>query len=295
MDFKITTDSCSDIPVSYFEENNISYISLTANFKGRTIRDGFIDLSPAEFYNALREGEMPTTSQIPPAVMEEFLRNELKTTDKILHIGFSSGLSGTFSSAMIARNTLLEEEEFKNKTIELIDSKNATLGEGLLVLEAIEMQKDGYSFEEITERIKKLVPKVNSFFTVEDLQALKRGGRISSLAASVGGILSIKPVLNVDENGKLAARSKAKGRRKAINSLVEYTKQMYNPEESEKAYITHADSIEDANTLRDLLLKETNLKDISIYNLGAVIGSHTGAGCLSVHFIGKEKDDLKIL
>ena len=292
MNFKITTDSTSDLPQAFYDTNNVSVVRMMGNFKGRQISDGFQDITVSEFYNALREGETSTTSQITPPVMEEFLRENLKDADKILHFSLSSGLSGTVASSLLARDSVLEDPEFKGKKVEIIDTKNATGGQGLLVYIACRLRDEGRSFEEVKEEIEKLVPRVNSIFTVEDLQTLKRGGRISSMAASVGTILSIKPVLSINSEGKLIALTKAKGRRKAMSVMVDYINQLYDPGSYTKTFLCHGDDLEDAETLREMILSKTSIEDIEIFPVGMVIGSHTGPGVLAFHFVGKE--DIKL-
>ena len=293
MSFIITTDSCADMSSSFYTENNVGVISMRANFRNTLITNGFNDISCKEFYDSLRNGETSTTSQVTPMMMEDFLKEQLSKCARILHLGFSSGLSGSFNSALIARERVLEEEEYKDKEIEIIDTKNASGGQGLIVYHAVKMKNEGKSFEEVRDEIKRIIPLTNSLFTVEDLHTLKRGGRISAISASVGTILAIKPVLFVDSNGKLAPLTKAKGRKKAMSTIIDYAVEMCSPNESKIAFIGHGDVEDEANTLKKMLMERTEIKEVHIMPVGLVIGSHTGPGVLSLHFIGKEKDQVK--
>jgi DegV family protein with EDD domain len=287
-DTVILIDSCSDLPIEYIEKNNIPTIGLTVNFKGEQIVDDFgKTLTYKDFYNAVREGEMPTTSQINSYTYKDIFEKYIKEKKSIIYLGFSSQLSGSLNSSHIARNELLEE--YKEADITIIDTKSASLGEGLIVYYANEMLKKGCTKDEIVNWVEENISKVNHWFTVDDLNHLKRGGRISSTGAMIGTMLNIKPILTIDGEGKLVPASKVKGRKKALMSLVdEFRQKSVNPEE-QVIFISHGDSLKDALIVKDMITSEFNVKDVIINNVGPVIGSHAGPGTIALFFIGEKR------
>lgn len=287
-DTVILIDSCSDLPREYIEKNNIPSIGLTVNFKGEQIVDDFgKTISYKEFYNAVKEGEMPTTSQINSYTYKDVFERYIKEGKSIIYLGFSSQLSGSLNSSYIARNELLEE--YTDADITIIDTKSASLGEGLIAYHANEMLKKGCTKDEIVNWVEENIPKVNHWFTVDDLNHLKRGGRISSTGAMIGTMLSIKPILTIDGEGKLVSAAKVKGRKKALMSLVdEFRQKSVNPEE-QVIFISHGDCLKDALAVKDMITSEFNVKDVIINNIGPVIGAHTGPGTLALFFIGEKR------
>lgn len=288
MSIVIITDSCSDLPLSFITENNICALSLTCHFKGMEIPDDFgKSLNYKEFYEEVRAGEMPSTSQINVYTFVEEFKKHIQEGKSIIYIGFSSALSGTFNSAAIARQQLIEE--FPDADITVIDSKSASLGEGLIVYYAVDMMKKGKSKEEIVNWIEENKLNVNHWFTVDDLGHLKRGGRISGASAAIGTLLDIKPILQVDNEGRLIPAAKVKGRKKAISTLRDkLLESIVNPEEQVIA-ISHGDCIEEAETLKAAILEKCKVKDVLMNNIGPVIGSHAGPGTISLFFIGKKR------
>jgi DegV family protein with EDD domain len=287
-DTVILIDSCSDLPREYIEKNNIPSIGLTVNFKGQQIVDDFgKTISYKEFYNAVKEGEMPTTSQINSYTYKDVFERYIKEGKSIIYLGFSSQLSGSLNSSYIARNELLEE--YTDADITIIDTKSASLGEGLIAYYACEMLKKGCTKDEIVNWVEENIPKVNHWFTVDDLNHLKRGGRISSTGAMIGTMLSIKPILTIDGEGKLVPAAKVKGRKKAIMSLVdEFRQKSVNPEE-QVIFISHGECLKDALAIKDMITSEFNVKDVIINSIGPVIGAHTGPGTLALFFIGENR------
>ncbi|MBI6873576.1 DegV family protein [Clostridium aciditolerans] len=285
MDTVILIDSCSDLPLKYIEGNSIPYLPFTYELKGVERKDDFWETaSYKEFYDALRAGEMSTTSQVNFKMYYDEFKKYVEQGKSVIYIGFSSALSGSTSSAQLAREQIMEE--YKNADITVIDSKSASLGLGLLIYYAYDMLKKGASKDEIINWVEQNKLKVNHWFTPEDLNHLKRGGRISGTAAMVGTLLHIKPILFVDNQGRLIPVEKVKGRKKALKTLVEkLSKKIVNPEE-EVIAISHGDCIEDAEYVRDLILEQYKVKDVIINNIGPVIGSHTGAGIVALFFMG---------
>ncbi len=284
----LVIDSGCDLPLDYIGQENIVPIGLVCNFKGETIEDDFgKKFIRKDFYDALRQGEMPTTSQINSQRYVEIFKNYVKQGKSIIYIVMSSGISGTINSANIARETILED--FPEADISIVDSKCASLGQGLLVYYAYEMLKKGSSKDEIVAWTQENKLKINHWFTVSDLNHLKRGGRISSSAATVGTLLNIKPVLFMDNEGLLTPFSKCRGRKKAIHTLVEKFKERTDTNIPQVIAIGHGDCIEDALILEELVRENGNVKDVILNYVGTAIGSHTGPEILGLYFMAKER------
>lgn len=284
----IITDSNSDLPIKFIKENNIETLGVNVTINGKEFQDDFGQtVGFKEFYDNIRNGADPSTSQIPVHPFEELFKKYVSLEYSIIYIGFSTALSGCVNSACIARDAVLEE--FKYADISVIDTKSASLGEGLIVYYAVNMLKEGHTKEEIVDWIENNKLKINHWFTVEDLDFLKRGGRVSSSAATVGKLLNIKPVLYIDNEGRLIPVIKARGRKKALITLVEkFSERVVNPEE-QVIFISHGDCIEDAEAVRDMIIKNHKVKDIIINPMGPGIGSHAGPGIVALFFIGKNR------
>ncbi|SHK47948.1 EDD domain protein, DegV family [Clostridium cavendishii DSM 21758] len=284
-DFVIFADSACDLPLNIIDELDIKYLGIVCTLNGvEYIEDCGQTLKHKDFFKAVREGALPTTAQINNFRFQESFEDYVKEGKSILYICFSSALSGTYQSAFIAKNEILEK--YPSADINIIDSKSASGGLGLLVYYAGLMKKQGKPIEEIIDWVENNKLKVCHFFTVNDLDHLKRGGRISATAATIGGLLNIKPVMHVNDNGELKNFVKAKGRKKAIKTLFEsFEKHILNPEE-QTIIINHGDCIDDAETLANMIREKYVVKDIVIHYLGPVIGSHTGADLLTLFFMG---------
>lgn len=288
MDTVIVTDSCSDLPLQYVEENNIPVVKMVYHFEGNDIEDDFgKTISYSDFYRSVRNGQLPTTSQINVFTFEELFKKYVKMEKSIIYIGFSSALSGSLNSANAARNNILEE--YKDADITVIDSRSASMGEGLLVYYACEMLKGGSSKEEIVEWVEKNKLRLNHWFTVEDLNHLKRGGRVSGAAAFIGTVLDIKPVLHVDDEGRLIPVTKVKGRKKSIKKLFEMLEERAVDIEDQVVFISHGDSAEDAERLEKLIMGKHKVKKIVTNYIGPVIGTHSGPGTIALFFLGDHR------
>lgn len=288
MGIKIITDSACDLKREYIDKNNIGLLSLILNLEGKIIKDDLgKSLSYKDFYNKMREGATPTTSQVNAHDFEEEFVKHIKNGDSIIYISISSGLSGTFNSANIAKNNLLEE--YPEAKIELIDSLGASMGQGLLVLKACEMRDNGASVEEIVNWIEDNKRRVIHLVLVDDLNHLKRGGRISGATATIGGLLNIKPSAYLDNEGKLVQGEKIKGKKKALKFLENSIKERAIDSENEVLYICHADCNEEAETLKALVEEEIKFKDIVLNYAGNAIGAHAGSGALAVIYLGKHR------
>lgn len=284
----IFTDSCCDLPISFVKENNIQVMSIRVNINGEDIPDDLgQSIAHKDFYNLIREGEMPTTSQVNVGAFEKGFRKYINEGYSVIYIGFSSALSGCVNSARLAKEII--NEEIKDADITIIDTKSASMGLGLIVYYAANMLKDGKTKADIVNWIEDNKLKVNHWFTVDDLNHLKRGGRISSTVAIVGTMLSIKPIMHVDDEGRLIPISKVKGRKKSIKSLLENIKEKIVNQEDQTIFISHGDCLEEAEHLKELILEEVKVKDIIINNIGPAVGSHSGPGTVALFFIGNNR------
>ncbi|WP_289128245.1 DegV family protein [uncultured Clostridium sp.] len=288
MGIKIITDSACDLTRDYIKNNNIGLLSLILNLNGQAIKDDLGEtLSYKDFYNKMREGATPTTSQINAHEFEEEFIKYIKNGDSIIYISLSSSLSGTFNSANIAKNNLMNE--YPNANIYLVDSLSVSVGQGLLVAKACEMRDSGIGAEEIVNWLEENKRKVIHSILIDDLNHLKRGGRISGATAAIGGLLNIKPTLFLDDEGKLIQGEKIKGKKKALRFLVNEVREKAVDTENEILYICHGDCLEEAETLRDMILEEVKFKNVIINYVGNVIGAHAGPGVLAAVFLGSNR------
>lgn len=288
--FVIVTDSCCDMPRSYMDEKQIPFVSLTCNFLGNEYKDDFgVSLSYDSFYEGMKSGEIPKTSQPNADAFYKVFEKIVNEGESILYVCVSSGLSGTYNSANIAKNMILDE--YPNAIVELVDTLTASLGQGLMLIKAIEMQNNGADLYEIKSFIEDNRLRLNTYITVDDLNHLKRGGRISTTAAILGTVLHIKPILTLNDEGRVIAIHKAKGRKSAISKLAEFVcKKIENPEE-EIVCICHGDIEKDALKLKEAILSEVKVKDVLINPIGPVVGTYGGPGALAVFFLGKHRQN----
>ena len=279
----LSTDSTANLPKELYEKLNIKMIPMQINLNDVTYNDLSEDLPVEEYYQKMREGATPTTAQINEYNAREYFEELLKSGEDILHIGFSSALSGsTFTLTRVAN----ELNETNQNKIVVLDSLNASCGEGLLVLKARELIDEGKSINEVKEELEKIIPYVCSYFTVEQLKYLVRGGRVGKFSGVVGTLLNIKPVLRVDESGRLVSYKKVITRKKSIAEMVSIVNEKIS--NTKHLLITHAVCEDEAKEFAKSL-KETLNVDPIITDLTQVIGCHTGPGLLAVFFIGKEK------
>lgn len=282
------TDSCCDLPISFIKENNIQVMPIIVNINGEDIPDDLgRSISHKDFYSLIRNGKLPTTSQVNVDTFERNFRKYVSEGYSIIYIGFSSALSGCVNSARLAKEII--DEEIKDADITIVDTKSASMGLGLLVYYAANMLKEGKSKEDIVNWLEGNKLKVNHWFTVDDLNHLKRGGRVSSTVAIVGTMLSIKPIMHVDNEGRLIPISKVKGRKKSIKALCDKLKEKIVDSENQTIFISHGDCIQEAEILKELILSEVKVKEIIINNIGPAVGSHSGPGTLALFFIGNNR------
>ena len=279
----LSTDSTANLPKEYYEELNINMIPMQINLNNEIYDDLDKRLPIEDYYQKMREGAVPTTAQINEFSAREYLSRLIETGEDVLHIGFSSALSG--STATMKRVAEELNATHKNKIV-VIDSLNASVGEGLLVLKAHDLMKEGKNIDEVAKEIEDLIPYACSYFTVDQLKYLVRGGRLSKVSGMLGTLLNIKPVLRVDETGHLVAYKKVISRRKALSEIVKICKEKIA--DTKYVYIAHAVASEDARRVAEMLKQEINVEPI-ITDLTQVIGCHTGPGLIALFFFGKEK------
>lgn len=289
--FKITTDNTADLPVEYLREHNVGCMPISYIIDGVTY-GGERELDWKEFYRLMREEEkMPTTSQINPTEAKAYFEDFIKTDKEILHIAFSSGLSGTCGNVRIAAQEVMDENP--GVKIIVIDSLCASMGEGLFVHKAVGLRDEGKSMEETAKWLESHVHNMVHVFTVEDLFHLHRGGRVSKAAAVIGTLVSIKPKLHVDDEGHLIVIDKIRGRKKSLNALVDYMGEKMGSWEQENRddyiFISHSDALEDAEYVRDQVKERFGIEHCMINHIGPTIGAHTGCGTIAFFFMGESR------
>ncbi|PJI07914.1 MULTISPECIES: DegV family protein [Clostridium] len=285
MQVVILTDSSCDLPIGLIKDSNVEVIGLMCNFNNKQYEDDLGQTLPyKEFYDGIRNGEIPTTSQVNVYRFYKKFEKLIKEEKAVIYIGFDSRISGTLNSAFIARQQIIEK--YKNADITVIDTKCASIGEGLLVYEALNVLKNGKSKEEIVQEIEDISHKMNHWFIVENLFYLKRGGRLSSTKAVVGTILNMKPIIFINDDGELINVCNIRGRKKAIRYLASRFNEMHGFE-NKVIGISHGDCVEDAEYLAEIMKSEFGVKKVLINYVGPVIGSHVGAGMLSLCFLAK--------
>ena len=289
MTFKILTDSTTDLPESWALKNDVQILGLTIQLDGTTYETvGDKKLTSAQPPSKMEAGSQPTTSQINVGQFEDIFRRYAEVGMPVLYIAFASVLSGTYQSAVMARDMVLED--FPKAVIRIIDTKAASMGEGILVMKAVEAKAAGQSLEQVVALIKSLVPKVKTYFLVDDLNHLMRGGRISKTAALMGSLVNIKPVIAVKGDGRLDSVAKVRGKKKAQTEVVRMTLEDIADPRVVIAY-AGADSQEVAQVLKNQLLASEQVNEVLILPLGPVISTHTGPGTLGLFSIAHENQD----
>ncbi|GAA0120933.1 MAG: DegV family protein [Clostridium argentinense] len=287
----LVMDSASTVPLDFIKQENVIGIGINCNYKGKEVIDDFGEnFNRKEFYKALKEGEMPTTSQINSFRFEEVFKPLVKEGKSVIYIALGEMMSGTINSARIAVENI--KDEYPNADISVIDSMSASFGEGLLGYYAYEMIKEGKTKDEIVNFLEEVKTRTHSFFTVNDLSHLKRGGRISSSAAMVGSLLNVKPILYVNQEGRIVSYSKARGTKKAIAALVEKFKDNINPDEKITVAISYGDNYEDGKLLEESISKFENVEKIITNEEGTIITSHTGPEMVGLFFMGKTREKI---
>ena len=285
-DYVITVNSTVDLPKEWLEERLVPVIPLKYTIDGETYTD-MEGLSAKEFFDKLREGKMSTTSQVNPEEAASMLEPFLKEGKDILHLGFSSGLSGTLNSMKIAGEML--QEKYPEAKVIVIDTLCACLGEALLLYKALQQKEKGMNIDELAQWVEDNKLHICHNVTVDDLHHLQRGGRISKTTAVLGTLVQIKPIIHMDDNGKLQVIGKERGRKRSLNKIVDMAVEQSKGWDNDIIMITHGDCIKDAEYVAKLVREKMGIDNILINNIGTVIGSHTGPGVVAVFCMGNKR------
>ncbi len=285
-DYRIFTDSAADLPEAVLEKLHVQHACLSLLWREQTRPDTVSD-DIGQLYQALRQGEVVKTSAVNPEGWIAAMEPVLLQGQDILVLAFSSALSTTYQSAVIAAKEL--EEKYPARRIEVIDTLCASLGQGLFVYHACRKREEGLSLSELADWARENRLHLCHWFTVDDLMYLKRGGRIGAATALLGTMLQVKPVMHMDDGGRLVSVGKARGRKAAIEALIRKMEETALPGENEVAYICHGDCLADAEYLAEQIRLRCGVKEVLIGYTGAVIGSHAGPGVLSLFFLGTHR------
>ena len=286
MDFQIITDSCCDFPTPMYGQLGLTFVPLTVEFRGNTSDDRNDD-TLKDMYQGLRAGEVAKTSAVNPSRWSQAMEKALAAGKDVLVLAFSSGLSTTYQSAVIAAEEL--KDAYPDRKIQVIDTLCASMGQGLLVWYACKKRDEGLSLDEVAQWVLDNRLHLCHWFTVDDLMYLKRGGRISAATALVGTMLQIKPLLHVDDEGHLINMTKTRGRKAAIDAMVKKAQELGAGYDNSTMFISHGDCLSDAEYLSRQLKEKCGVKDVVISYVGAVIGSHSGPGTLALFFLGSHR------
>lgn len=285
--FIISTDSTGDLPSSYLKENNISIHPLYYILDGEEYIPGVKDMPVKDFYQALKNGKMPTTSAANPENVMDKMKEQVENGYDILHISFSSGLSSSYNTTQICAESVMEE--FPESKIIVVDSLSGTVGQGFLVMKAVDMKKQGKTIDEIATWLNENKKHIIHEFIVSDLNHLFRGGRLSKTQALVGTMLNIQPILHMDDEGKLANIGKVRGRKKALHVLADNIEKNVDIKNLKEVFISHGDCIEDAQYLADRIKHKYGIENIMIQDICPTIGAHTAQGTVVVAYFGDKR------
>lgn len=281
------TDSASDLPKEYYEQHNVVFFPLRVHLNGQEYPD-VIGIDPKTVYDEMRKGAAPKTSQVSPNEFYSTFEQYAKNGEEAIYISFSSQLSGTYNTAVMIAEQL--REKYPDFKLTIIDTKCASLGQGLVVKKAVEWRDAGVPFGELAEKVENYAKHMQHIFTVENLEYLARGGRISKSSAFIGGLLSIKPILHV-EDGKLIPIEKVRGRKKALARMVELMAERGGDFSNKIVGISHGDDWQTVEDVKKLIEEKLHPKGFDVTIIGSVIGSHSGPGTLAIFFTDKEYTD----
>lgn len=287
-DYVIVTDATCDLPRQVVEELGITVLPMEFHMGQDTHvhQTGWGDMTDHDFFERLRKGETATTSQVSMQVYLDTFGEFLSQGKDVLYLAFSSGLSGSYNTALVAREELMDQ--YPERQLCIVDTLCAASGEGLLTWLAVQQQRDGASLQENVQWIEQHKLELCHWFTVDDLDHLKRGGRISGMTAALGTMLNVKPILRMDDTGHLVSVGKTRGRKKSIMDLVERTVSGIRDWNAAPVFVSHADSPEDAQTVMEKL-RQAGAQQIILTDIGPIIGAHSGPGTLLISFWGKQR------
>lgn len=285
-DYIITVNSTVDTGKEWLEERNVPVIPLKYTIDGQEYTDMY-GLSDKEFFQKLREGKMSVTSQINPEEAKEMLEPYVKEGKDVLHLAFSSALSGTCNSMKIAAEEL--QEEYPEAKVIVVDTLCACMGEAMLLYYALKQKEVGKTIEEVAQWVEENKLHVCHNVTVDDLFHLHRGGRVSKTAAVLGTMVKVKPIIHMDDNGALQVIGKERGRKKSLHKIVDMAVERSKGWDNEIIMITHGDCLEDAEYVAKLVREKMGIENVFIHNIGTVIGSHTGPGVVATFCMGNKR------
>ncbi|MGN4738800.1 DegV family protein [Bacillus cereus group sp. MYBK227-1] len=284
MGVKIITDSAADLPVELLQAYDIDLIPLRVYDEAETEYLDGVTLESVTLLQKMREGAVYRTSLPSLETFQEKFVSYAKEGNPCIYLAFSSELSGTYQSSVVIKEEV--KETYANLDLEIIDTKCASHGQGLVVLEAAKMAKDGASKEDILKRVDFLMSHMEHIFTVADLQYLVRGGRLSKVAGFIGGLLNIKPILNVEE-GKLVPLEKVRGKKKVLSRIVDIMEERGKDLKGQTIGMTHGDDLETAEALKSLITERFGCEVFIVNTIGAAIGAHTGPGVITLFFLNE--------
>ena len=285
-DYIITVNSTVDTGKEWLKERNVPVIPLKYTIDGQEYTDMY-GLSDKEFFQKLREGKMSVTSQINPEEAKEMLEPYVKEGKDVLHLAFSSALSGTCNSMKIAAEEL--QEEYPEAMVIVVDTLCACMGEAMLLYYALKQKEAGKTIEEVAQWVEENKLHVCHNVTVDDLFHLHRGGRVSKTAAVLGTMVKVKPIIHMDDNGALQVIGKERGRKKSLHKIVDMAVERSEGWDNEIIMITHGDCLEDAEYVAKLVREKMGVENVFIHNIGTVIGSHTGPGVVATFCMGNKR------
>lgn len=285
-DYIITVNSTVDTGKEWLEERNVPVIPLKYTIDGQEYTDMY-GLSDKDFFQKLREGKMSVTSQINPEEAKEMLEPYVKEGKDVLHLAFSSALSGTCNSMKIAAEEL--QEEYPEAKVIVVDTLCACMGEAMLLYYALKQKEAGKTIEEVAQWAEENKLHVCHNVTVDDLFHLHRGGRVSKTAAVLGTMVKVKPIIHMDDNGALQVIGKERGRKKSLHKIVDMAVERSEGWDNEIIMITHGDCLEDAEYVAKLVREKMGVENVFIHNIGTVIGSHTGPGVVATFCMGNKR------
>lgn len=288
-DYVIVTDSSCDLPASLAEEMGLCVVPLSFTLGGKEYRN-YLDgreLSIHDFYARIRAGEPCTTSAVNVDAFTQAMEPFLQSGKNVLNLAFSSGLSNTYNAAKMACEELVMK--YPDREIYAVDTLAASLGQGMLIYYAVQQKRAGKSIREVRDWTEEHKLRLCHWFTVEDLQHLKRGGRISGATALIGGMLNIKPILHVDNEGHLIGMGKVRGRRASLNALVDHMEQTAQDPQNQTVFLSHGDSREDAEYVAGEVKRRLGVKEVILNEVGPVIGTHSGPGTMALFFFGSQR------
>ncbi|MDE7367653.1 MAG: DegV family protein [Lachnospiraceae bacterium] len=283
----ISTDCMADLPADFIEAHHLSVHPLYYQIGDQTYNALEGTLSEADFYAKMRNGEMPTTMASNPEYIEQSFSQNIAEGYDILHISFSSALSSSYNNTAVTAKAMMEQHP--DTKIIVIDSLSASLGQGLLIYYACKKKEEGASIEELAEYIESIKLNICHQFTVDDLFHLHRGGRVSKATAIIGTIANIKPVLHVDNEGRLINISKIRGRKRSLITLVDNMEKVIEGYENPIVFISHGDCLEDALFVKQQIEERFGIHEFLINYVGSTIGAHSGPGTVALFFMGRER------